>query len=258
MAALLTRLGHRVRLARDGAEAVATVQQQVPDLVFMDVHMPQMDGLEATRLLRAGLAPAAQVPIVAVSADVFAETQAQVRAAGMDNFLSKPVRMADIHQMLVARFGDRARVTALLSAPVDLELAAMNPPATALSPAPRRRFRASDVASQLDMTVIGDVCVGVGLAGYRSILTALLEDGSGNQAKLLAALDRADVGELKALAHSLKGASASLGLRAVQAQAHHIEQAGIGFTPAEASAVAEHLRQLLESTRALLQRMGFV
>ena len=278
LAAMLARMGHRVSLACDGAEALAAVQRQLPDLVFMDVHMPVMDGLQTSRLLRARPAPASRLPIVAVSADVFAETRSQVQAAGMDHFLSKPLHEADLEALLVARFGQRARGLPPRPVPVDLldsamplaapfaplaPLASTNPPAPpAPAPAPvaaaaRRRFRAGDVASQLDMAVIGEVCVSVGLAGYSSLMRSLLDDTSGNQAALLAALDCGDGTALHALAHSLKGSSASLGLRALRVEAQRIEREGAGFTPAQASAAAATLRELQDTARALLQRMGF-
>jgi len=263
LAAMLARMGHRVSLACDGAEALAAVQRQLPDLVFMDVHMPVMDGLQASRRLRAGPAPASRLPIVAVSADVFAETRAQVQAAGIDHFLSKPLHEADLDALLVARFGQRAQGLPPRPVPIDVLDSAITPaapPAPPTPPAttPRRRFRADDVASQLDMAVIGEVCVSVGLAGYSSLMRSLLDDTSGNQAALLAALDGGDGAALHALAHSLKGSSASLGLRALRAEAQRIERDGAGFTPAQASAAAATLRELLDTTRALLQRMGYV
>ena len=275
MAALLSRMGHRVRLANDGAEAVAAVGQQLPDLVFMDVHMPVQDGLQATRTLRAGPAPMAQVPIVALTADVFAETRERVFAAGMNNFLSKPVQPDDIEALLLAHFGDRAQGRRPASAPVEPTPPTVPPtvppprapaPPAATAPeagatpaagAARRRFRASDVATHLDMAVIGDVCVGVSLAGYRSVLSGFLDDESGSQAALLAALDAGHAAALPALAHAVKGAAASMGLRAVQAVALEIERGGAGFTPAASAAAATTLREHLTTARALLQRMGF-
>ena len=271
MAALLTRMGHRVRLASDGAEAVTAVGQQLPDLVFMDVHMPVQDGLQATRTLRAGPAPMAQVPIVALTADVFAETREQVFAAGMNNFLSKPVQPDDIEALLLVHFGARAPGRRPASAPVEPTPPSVPPPcipspsaasdpnacAALAAGAVRQRFRASDVAMHLDMAVIGDVCVGVSLAGYRSVLTGFLDDESGSQAALLAALDAGAAAALPALAHAVKGAAASMGLRAVQAAALNIERDGAGFTPADGTAAAAMLRDHLAMARALLQRMGF-
>jgi signal transduction histidine kinase/DNA-binding NarL/FixJ family response regulator/HPt (histidine-containing phosphotransfer) domain-containing protein len=273
---LLRRMGHRVRLASNGAEAVALVVEQVPDLIFMDVHMPVQDGLQATRTLRAGPAQMSRVQIVALTADAFADTRQRVFDAGMNKFLSKPVQPDDIEALLSALFGARARGRrggwadvddpALAPPLADNPAAAAPAPQTVKTPpsspppaaaAPRRRFRASDVATHLDMAVIGDVCVGVTLGGYQSVLDGFLGDESGSTANLLAALDGADGAALKPLAHAVKGASASLGLRAVRGQALRIETEGAGFSPGDCAAAAAELRALLDTSRALLQRMGF-
>ena len=271
---LLRRMGHRVRLAGNGAEAVALVKAQVPDLVFMDVHMPVQDGLQATRALRAEPAPVSGVPIVALTADAFADTRQRVLDAGMNNFLSKPVQPDDIEALLIAMFGARARGRAPVgpdfidSGPSPLAPTAVAPlPPSPLVPAPpsthpdappaRRRFRASDVAAHLDMAVIGDVCVGVTLAGYQSVLSGFLNDESGSSAHLLATLERGDAASLRPLAHAVKGAAASLGLRGVQALALQIETDGAGYDPATCTDAAAQMRDLLDTARALLQRMGF-
>jgi HPt (histidine-containing phosphotransfer) domain-containing protein len=123
---------------------------------------------------------------------------------------------------------------------------------------PQRRFRASDVATHLDMAVIGDVCVGVGLAGYRSVLSSFFQDNSGSQAALLAALDAADTAALAERAHAIKGAAASLGLRALNLAAARLEAGGSALTPPACADAATELRLLLATARALLQRMGFV
>ncbi len=97
----LERRGHRLTLAQDGAQAVALCQAQHFDLVLMDLHMPGMDGLQATRAIRAQEAAqeAAQntaqdrphLPIIALSASVLEEDQGQALEAGMDGFACKPL-----------------------------------------------------------------------------------------------------------------------------------------------------------------------
>ena len=274
MAILLRRMGHRVRMANNGAEAVALVAEQVPDLVFMDVHMPVQDGLQATRTLRAGPPEMARVPIVALTADAFADTRERVVAAGMNNFLSKPVQPDDIRALLVGLFGARGHLPGLADTPhtpepnslatataaaTPLPVSAVSDPTqTAVPAAQRRRFRTSDVVAQLDMSVIGDVCVGVTLAGYQSVLTGFLSDDGGSAAHLLTTLDTADTPKLRAAAHAVKGASASLGLRSVHALAMAIEAEGANYRAAECTSAAALLREHLATAKALLQRMGFI
>ncbi|MET1077670.1 MAG: response regulator [Pseudomonas sp.] len=87
---LLEDLGFEVRLASDGLEGLTLAQRQPPDMVLMDIVMPIMDGLEATRRIRA--TPGLQsVPIIAISASVAREDQHQSLLAGADDFMLKPV-----------------------------------------------------------------------------------------------------------------------------------------------------------------------
>ncbi|MFO0652366.1 MAG: ATP-binding protein [Polyangiales bacterium] len=88
---MLKRLGHRVDAVANGAEALEALSRAPYDLVLMDVQMPEMDGLEATRQLRAR---GDRVRVVALTANVSGDDRARCTAAGMDDFLSKPVREA--------------------------------------------------------------------------------------------------------------------------------------------------------------------
>lgn len=91
MSSLLQRMGHRVRLATNGAEAVAAVTAGLPDLVLMDLHMEVMDGLEATRRIRALGGRAAGLPIVALTASSFPSDVEACLGAGMSGHLAKPI-----------------------------------------------------------------------------------------------------------------------------------------------------------------------
>jgi CheY-like chemotaxis protein/HPt (histidine-containing phosphotransfer) domain-containing protein len=87
----LTAAGHEVLLAVGGREAVQIASEQSLDLVLMDVRMPEMDGLEATRLIRALPHERGRVPILALTAYTFVYQVAQCREAGMDGHVTKPV-----------------------------------------------------------------------------------------------------------------------------------------------------------------------
>lgn len=98
---MLKRLGCTATVAANGEEAVALYRDQSFDLVLMDCHMPVMDGLEATRRIRA-LQERPQVPVIALSADVMAEQKAACSAAGMDGYLTKPVRLEELRLSLLS------------------------------------------------------------------------------------------------------------------------------------------------------------
>ena len=93
-------LGLPVKIAEDGFEAVKAVERDRFSMVFMDCQMPNMDGFTATRSIRAGEAAAGgHVPIVAMTANAFKEDRDACLAAGMDDYLSKPIRMNDLRTM---------------------------------------------------------------------------------------------------------------------------------------------------------------
>jgi PAS domain S-box-containing protein len=96
---LLEKVGCRVDVAGNGLEAVDLVRRIRYDLVLMDCHMPDMDGLEATRAIRAAETDG-RLPIIALTASAMAEDREQALASGMDDFLSKPLLPDALHRCL--------------------------------------------------------------------------------------------------------------------------------------------------------------
>jgi CheY-like chemotaxis protein len=93
---MLKHLGFNADIAHNGAEAVEAVARQTYDLILMDCLMPEMDGLEATRVIRARTDYGSRVPIVAMTANAFAEDRRACLEAGMSDYLPKPVREAEL------------------------------------------------------------------------------------------------------------------------------------------------------------------
>jgi len=93
---LLRRAGHTVDVVGDGKAAVAAVQARDYDVVLMDVHMPGMDGIEATRAIRTLPGPAARVPVVALTANAIKGDRERYLSAGMDDYVAKPIAMDDL------------------------------------------------------------------------------------------------------------------------------------------------------------------
>jgi CheY-like chemotaxis protein len=98
--AILRRLGYEADVAVNGAEAVEACRTKAYDLVFMDVQMPEVDGLEATRLVRQ--LPGTQPKIFAMTANAMAGDREQCIAAGMDDYVAKPIRLEDIRRAVAA------------------------------------------------------------------------------------------------------------------------------------------------------------
>lgn len=97
---MLTRMGCDVRVATTGSEAVELYQAQAFDLILMDCHMPEMDGLDATRAIRK-LEGETHIPVLALSADVMAEQKKACLDAGMNDYLAKPIRVNELKQALL-------------------------------------------------------------------------------------------------------------------------------------------------------------
>ena len=97
---MLERLGYRADVVADGQEAVEALYRQRYDVVLMDVQMPQMDGLEATQCLRAELPAARQPYIIALTANAMKGDRERCLDAGMDDYLSKPVKLDALREVL--------------------------------------------------------------------------------------------------------------------------------------------------------------
>ena len=109
---MLKSAGYEVDVADNGIEAADAVRHAVYDLVLMDVHMPSMDGLGATRQIRELPPPKGRIPIIALTADAVAGVREQYLAAGMDDFLSKPFNRTELLAVIecwVADVADAAR-----------------------------------------------------------------------------------------------------------------------------------------------------
>jgi CheY-like chemotaxis protein len=100
MALMLEALGHRCTFAENGAQAVMLATHGAFDVIFMDVQMPELDGIAATGLIRALGTPAARTPIVAVTANAMTGDRERYITAGMDAYVSKPISLESIMKVL--------------------------------------------------------------------------------------------------------------------------------------------------------------
>ncbi len=110
--AILGGLGLALETVCNGAEAVEAARGGGYDLILMDVHMPVMDGLDATRAIRALDGEAGRVPIIALTANVQPEQVLRCREAGMDDHVGKPIQVAELLRVIAARLEQRASLKA--------------------------------------------------------------------------------------------------------------------------------------------------
>ncbi len=99
IAALFKEFGLRVHLAKDGQEGIVKAKELQPDLILMDLHMPKMSGIDATRKIRCN-PDLGQTPIIALSADAFTDKQQEAFDAGMVGYLTKPVELESLTPLL--------------------------------------------------------------------------------------------------------------------------------------------------------------
>ena len=98
---ILQQMGYRADLASNGIEAVESVERQPYDVVLMDVQMPEMDGLEASRRITAKWPPTERPRIVAMTANAMQGDREECMAAGMDDYITKPIRVDSLVEALM-------------------------------------------------------------------------------------------------------------------------------------------------------------
>jgi two-component system, sensor histidine kinase LadS len=227
---LLTQLGASVALAANGVEAVEAAGRERFDAILMDVQMPEMDGLEATRRIRAQDGGAA-VPILAMTAHALAGSREECLAAGMNDFIGKPITVRGVTSML-ARY--LKGVAAPGAAPEQPRLLPEALPGIAVARAVRR------------------------LGGNEALVRDSLREFQRDYAGMAIRLERAmAAGDLKAagrIAHTLKGVAANLAMSDLEAAAKTAEQEIVQrgtLAPASMEAVRSTLATVADACATL-------
>jgi CheY-like chemotaxis protein len=193
---ILERLGHKVQVVKNGKEAIGRAQEEEFDLILMDVQMPEMDGLEATTAIRAAEAGTGKhVPIVAMTAHVMKGDREKCLSAGMDGYLSKPIRIAELKQAMSEV--EKARNIG--------------------QSAGQNSFRAIGQLELLLDSVMGD----------RALLAEMAElwlsDSAKQERHIRNGLDSGDAMMVQSAAHALKGSVGTFQASAAQEAANQLE-----------------------------------
>jgi PAS domain S-box-containing protein len=211
---LLQRMGYRADLAANGLEVLTALQRQFYDVVLMDVQMPELDGLETSRHIRAGGVPTLmqQPIIIAMTANAMQGDREACLAAGMDEYLSKPIQVKALHAALEhwgPRVHDKDRVS---TRPVTGE--------TARSAAP------PVLPDPLNHAMVNTLREELGEDDLREIVGLYRKEARKQVNNLRNVIGKQDAKQLSAIAHSFKGSSGNIGAQTVMELAARLEQIG--------------------------------
>lgn len=209
---LLQRLGYRADVANNGLEALEALQRQVYDVIFMDVQMPEMDGLETTQHIRQDLQLRSQPWIIAMTAHARAEDRQACLQIGMNDYISKPIRLETLKQVLEQYQAPPGQVP-------PQTLPSTFAPNPAVSPAPPSLAASTGDPPAIDQPAIDpqiwQQLNAMGGEATQEMLKELIkmyqEDGEKLLGALKEALQSRDQVKLRKSAHALRSPSASLG-----------------------------------------------
>jgi CheY-like chemotaxis protein len=230
LAAMLARHGHSCALAADATEALRLLRENPYDAVLMDVQMPGIDGLAATRMIRALPPPVGQIPVIAVTAHVMPDQGEVFRAAGMNGVIAKPVASAALLDAL-------ARHVA--------------PGAGGLAPA------RSETIALLDDETLTLIRSTLSPADFSRFIERQTAEGAAALATAEAALRRGDAAGVAASIKAVAAAYEPIGAPRVAAEARLAEEAADAASLARLRAAAEATEQALRGRAMGARQAGW-
>jgi CheY-like chemotaxis protein len=247
---VLEHLGYTADVANNGAEAVAAIERQSYDVILMDVQMPEMDGIEATRRIRAALPAAMQPRIIAITANAMQGDRDECFAAGMDDYISKPFRPEDLISALkkcrpltVGMFTNGSQIP---EPPTNLDLS----DAISSEAVETAEFPVFDPAGLEQLKEILGQKAG-------ELLPSLLDNFFDDAPKLIAnarqALEQEAVTDLRRAAHTLKSNSRDFGAMALAEAARKLEAESKAGMPQNAAAMIERMEEEFAKAKPSLE-----
>jgi CheY-like chemotaxis protein/HPt (histidine-containing phosphotransfer) domain-containing protein len=258
---LFDQMGYRIDIAGDGMEALEALERKHYDIVFMDVQMPEMDGLEATRRIRESEKALARDPnitppliIIAMTANAMTGDREKCLKAGMDDYLAKPVRPEAV-QAALKRWGPVVKGPALRSGPAGMQPeSVVRPPGSA--PPPPMQSPPSLILERteppVDVERLAEMAGG-DEAGITELIELYFAQTSSQFEQLRAAVQAKAHQEVERVAHKAAGASATCGMNAVVPALRELERQGREGRLVDAATLVAHTFSELERIRAYLQ-----
>jgi len=245
---LLQQMGYRPDLAGNGLEALSSIDRQPYDIVFMDVQMPEMDGFEATRVIRERQREGkpnykSSLVIVAMTANAMPGDRDNCLAAGMDDYVAKPVRPEDI-RTVVERW---ASVAAKPDRPMP----------TASQTATATETHEAPVAAEEDLPVQMERLMDFS-DGKPEILQELIDlyinQTRGQLVQIETAVQTDNISEVRRLAHSCAGASATCGMNRIVPLLRELERQGEEGKLVNARELSRQINEEFKCIRAFLEK----
>lgn len=264
---LLSKAGYDCDLAENGLEAVEAVRREPYDLVLMDCRMPEMDGFEATREIRALEGDRAETTIVALTASAMQDDRVACMEAGMDDFLSKPINVGLLHEIL-DRYLERkyrdlsATYDTLLpqddfyDEPLPRKTRPAAGPTLSGAESPHGNSNPDPSVPPADEPVAYErlsEAVGDDPELLMEMTELFLSESAKNMDRIVQAVDQNDFAGLRESGHSLKGAAANLGADRLSDLAYEVEKLGDGENEAGLAAAETALREEYERVKTYLE-----
>jgi signal transduction histidine kinase/CheY-like chemotaxis protein/HPt (histidine-containing phosphotransfer) domain-containing protein len=237
---MLEKLGYAVDVAANGKEALAAIARRSYAAVLMDGQMPVMDGYQATRAVRSMESGGRHTPVIALSASVMREDRERCLAAGMDDFIAKPVTPEQL-QAVLARW-----------APLEQARAQPGPPPSGPPPAPP--------PGPVDWEVLQDVLAVTQPAFIKEMVVAFLSDAREALGELRRARLQRELGSWRRIAHKFRGSCAAVGARGMMDLTTRMEALDEAGLDSRADALRDELeaefRRVEEALRSERERAG--
>ncbi|MEI6987375.1 MAG: response regulator, partial [Rhodospirillaceae bacterium] len=254
IAELLSVVGLRAEMAENGVQAVEMAQRTVYDLILMDLQMPVMDGLEATRIIRLQSGNA-RTPILALTANVFGEDKSLCLAAGMNDHIAKPVIPERLYSIIYKWLNKRGKWKASLPQYVPRQLtgptvAAEVSDGVSLTLTPTLTPTLNSIHAP---TLLANV--NQKLAVFNQVLRDVVDHHRDDIQQLVDVASREDWPAARAIIHSLKGMAGQIGARSLHQTARMLEYAlRDGVPPAQEvlTGLANELALVLNEAEAYL------
>ena len=234
---MLTRMGHTVEAVEDGALAVSAASSGDHDVILMDMMMPEVDGITATRTIRAGTSRARAITIIGLTANALASDRAACEAAGMNGFMTKPVnaeRLRTLLEQTVPHAFSPAASTKPAPSPAGSSLMRSSPAGSSpagSSPAGSSLVASSGVAPSepetalLDEDFLRQLVEDISVEGAVEVIQVFLEEGPVRMEAIQNAMAAGALTVVRRESHALAGAARNIGLTRLGEAAYAIQKA---------------------------------